>query len=153
MYLLLYLITVIHQQRVQIYPTQRLLGRSTEHDPTFIPVTKSALKAGYKDPERQAWLKEERRLQDPPPPPPPSFSRDLKPLEVGDTVPMEPLLAKSRVWKEATVSKNLTYWSVKITNNKGQTYRENKSYLMKSAPATKSVPNTTRCPCSWFFWQ
>ena len=119
-------------------PAQRLLGRRTQ---SMIPVTESALKPGYNDPVRQARLKEERRLQSQKSVP---LSRDLKPLEVGDIVRMEPLVAGSRIWPEATVSKNLTSRSVEVTNNKGQIYRRNRRHLRKSVPATHSVPSTTR---------
>ena len=119
-------------------PAQRLLERRTQN---MIPATESALKPGYKDPERQARLKEERRLQSQKSVP---LSRDLKPLEADDIVRMEPLVAGSRIWPEATMSKNLTSRSVEVMNNKGQIYRRNRHHLRKSVSATHSVPSTTR---------
>ena len=69
----------------------------------------------------------------------------LKPLNVGDTVRVQPTENNKKEWKQATVSKKLNSHSYEIVADDGRTYKRNRQFLRKSV---KSIENFENYPVS-----
>jgi len=100
----------------QLSPVQRLCGRRTR---TLLPTTENNLKP----PSLHIKHVPKERID-------PGTSRDLRRLNVGDTVRIQP--AQGREWKEATVTNQTHQRSFEVTTNKGQRYRRNRRHLRLS---------------------
>ena len=68
----------------------------------------------------------------------PGTSKDLRRLQIGDTVRIQP--SQGREWKEATVSAQAHQRSFEVTTHTGQRYRRNRQHLRLSKPAEHHVP-------------
>ena len=113
-------------------PAQRLLGRRTK---SLMPMAESKLRPGYINPEKEAELKEDRRAQAAD-----MSKKDLKPLQTGDNIRMQPIDTGKTEWQEAKVTKQLTSRSYEVTTDKGKKYRRNRRFLKKSKKSTHSLP-------------
>ena len=74
--------------------------------------------------------------------------RDLKALQIGDNVRMQPIRTRQREWKEGTVTKTLPYRSYEVTDHNGHQYRRNRRHLRLRPEASHSIPPTQSRPCS-----
>ena len=82
----------------------------------------------------EAWRKQERRLRQQ------DTSKDLRQLEQGDNVRVQPLKSHDKEWAEATVSKQLTGRSYEVETNTGRKYRRNRRFLRPTPHSTHSFP-------------
>ena len=116
-------------------PAQRLFGRRTK---TLLPTTESKLTPHYPYSASEAWKKQERRLRHS------STGKELKQLEPGDTVRVQPLRPHAREWTEATVKKQLTGRSYEVETDEGHKYRRNRRFLRQTSHSTHSSPQPRR---------
>ena len=125
-YLGLFNIRNTPQEGMETSPVQRLMGRRTK---TGIPTVNDRLM-----PSHISIEKERRQLQNK------RFAvadrqlncKCLKPLNVGDTVRVQPIENNKKEWKQATVSKKLNSHSYEVVADNGRTYRRNRQFLRKS---------------------
>ena len=102
-------------------PAQRLLGRRTE---TQIPSTFNILKPDNNKLDRKHIIERradvaERHVN----------KKNLKHLNVGDTVRIQPIRSGEKVWKQATVSKTLSRRRYEVQTDNGRTYVRNRRTL------------------------
>lgn len=114
-------------------PAQRLFGRRTR---SVLPVTESKLQPSGATGEAEQVLKENKRHRSVP------ESRDLKPLNIGDTVRIEPRRGMKE-WKEGKITRPLTSRSYEVEAD-GRTYVRNRRHLRSKTPSTHSQPPTRR---------
>ena len=74
--------------------------------------------------------------------------KDLKALQIGDNVRMQPMRTRQREWKEGTVTKTLPYRSYEVTDHNGHQYRQNCRHLRLRPEASHSVPPTPSRLCT-----
>lgn len=113
-------------------PAQRHFGRRTK---SMVPTAEAKLRPGYINPQQEKHLKETRRIEAST-----ATHKDLKTLNVGETVRIQPLRPNERVWKEATVTKMLNSRSYEIEDADGHRYRRNRRYLRARMKSTHSMP-------------
>ena len=129
-------------QGVDSSPAQRFLGRRTK---TTLPTSAELLefRNAVTRPEAEQLLKLQKRQakyynQN---------TKDLPPLETGDTVRMKPFRLGSDTWEKATVTERLDDRSYQVMTNDGAQYRRNHVHLRKSlepsGPSSGSPPEAT----------
>jgi hypothetical protein len=59
--------------------------------------------------------------------------KDLKPLEIGDVVRMQPIQRGQKEWREATVTERVKNRSYTVETSTGRSYRRNRQFLRHSA--------------------
>ena len=113
------------QEGMKTSPVQRLMGRRTKtaiptvNDclmPSLIPIEK-----GRRQLEDKHFAVADRQLN----------RKSLKPLNVGDTVRVQPIDSNKKEWKQATVSKKLDSHSYEVVADNGRTYRRNRQIFKK----------------------
>lgn len=126
-------------------PAQRLFGRRTK---SLLPMTESKLTPHYPYSASEAWKKQERRTRQQ------DTGKELRHLEPGENVRIQPLKPHAREWTEATVSKQLTGRSYEVETDDGRKYRRNRRFLRHTPRSTHSFPQlrchtpTTTSPAS-----
>ena len=110
-------------------PAQRLFGRRTK---TLLPTTHNQLKPGGPADVREQSGCQRTKFKsvlnsDHP-------RRDLRRLNVGETIRMQPLEHGRREWTEATVHKALSSRSYDVITATGRHYRRNRRHLRPSRP-------------------
>ena len=63
--------------------------------------------------------------------------KDLKPLNLGDSVTMQPIASGDKIWKPATVTKVLDNRTYEVSR-KGKTYRRNRTLLRTTSAVTNA---------------
>ena len=63
--------------------------------------------------------------------------KDLKPLNLGDSVTMQPIASGDKIWKPATVTKVLDNRTYEVSR-KGKTYRRNRRLLRTTLAVTNA---------------
>ena len=116
-------------------PAQRHLGRRTR---TLLPMNEDKLLHQAVDGRNEKKKKEDSRSKRVP------DGNDLKLLDIGDTVRMQPIDGQSREWKEAVIVRPLTTRSYEVEAN-GRTYVRNRRHLRasKTEHSQPSKPSTT----------
>ena len=114
-------------------PVQRLFGRRTR---SLLPTSEAKLTQTHQSP-----VLRDQRL-----PHSTGQNRDLKTLQIGDNVRMQPIRTQEREWKEGTVTDVLPYRSFEVTDHNGRQYRRNRRHLRAKPEATHSVPATPNRP-------
>ena len=104
-------------------PAQRLLGGRTK---TAVPTIKKLLEpaGGYVELEKRRMVDKRALVAEHY-----NNKRNMKPLEIGDVVRMQPIETNKKDWKEATVSKRVKSRSYEVTTAEGKTYRRNRQFL------------------------
>lgn len=107
-------------------PAQSSLGRRTR---SFLPMTQNLLKPtfGGMDTARKNINRQQQRQQL-------YYNRgtkDLKPLEEGDVVRMQPFVKGKHEWRKGIVNKRLDQRSYEVTDN-NTTFRRNRAHLKKT---------------------
>ena len=123
------------QEGMETSPVQRLMGRRTK---TAIPTVNDHLM-----PSHISIEKERRQLENK------HFAvadrhlnrKSLKPLNVGDTVRVQPIDNNKKEWKQATVSKKLNSHSYDVVADNGRTYRRTRQFLRKSVKSRENFEN------------
>ena len=129
------------QEGLTTSPVQRLFGRRTK---TLIPCANCIL-----TPAAAQIIHGERvRMEDKKAAVAERYTdrRKLPPLQVGDTVRMQPITRDKKEWQEATVSKTLKNRSYEVTTTTGRTYRRSRVFLRSSCPSTHDKQNAERVP-------
>ena len=116
-------------------PVQRLMGRRTN---SLLPATSAALQPEKPVDERTKMENKkmkaaERHL----------YRRTLAPLQVGDTIRLQPIRPNEREWKTATVSKHLDGKGFEVTTEGGQVLRRSRKQMRKDKSVAPSTPDTT----------
>ena len=133
MYLGLLNIRNTPQEGLTTSPVQRLMGRRTL---TLIPTCESLLKPQDYSVNKERQLMEDKksavaeRYQK---------RKTLRPLEVGETVRMQPIDNKTQLWKEATVDRKLKSRTYEIVTGDGRKYKRNRQYLRPARPRSNSI--------------
>ena len=119
------------QEGLTTSPLQRLFGRRTK---TLIPCANCILTPAV----AQIIHGERVRMEDKKAAVAERYTdrRELPPLQVGDTVRMQPITRDKEEWQEATVSKTLKNRSYEVTTGTGRTYRGSRVFLRSSCPST-----------------
>ena len=124
-------------------PAQRLLGRRTK---SLLPMANSKLMPCLLDPRYESVAKENHRVKTTSTQ---QHKNDLRPLEIGQTVRMQPIGTREREWQQATVSKSFGNRSYEVQNDSGRRYRRNRRHLRskpRSAHTCPPVPSYTGAP-------
>ena len=115
-------------------PAQRLFGRRTK---TLLPTTHNQLKPGgpadFREQSGCQRTKFKSVLNSDHP------RRDLRRLNVGETIRMQPLEHGRREWTEATVHKALSSRSYDVITATGRHYRRNRRHLRPSRPSEQDT--------------
>ena len=113
------------QEGLDYSPAQRLFGRRTK---TIIPTTSELLQPKYTDYQKAKMQLEDKKVTTAG-----RFAgkRTLKPLNIGDTVRMQPIDSSKSEWKEATVSKKLKSRTYEVKDVKGHVFKRNRQHLRK----------------------
>ena len=119
-------------------PVQRLMGRRTR---TMLPMIEGKLQHREINSRAEAERKEECRVRETM-----QTGRNLRMLEKGETVRIQPYLPNSREWKEGTVEKQITSRSYEVVTNDGKKLRRNRQHLRQKPKATHSHPATSYRP-------
>lgn len=123
---------------VDYSPVQRLMGRRTK---TLLPTNPSLLTP--ETPQQQLLSQQRDRQQQ-------KMSEryvnrnELKPLQINDTVRMQPIASHQKIWKAATVRKTMGPRSYIVETENGQQYRRDRQFLRKKPPARNSSRDPTR---------
>lgn len=125
-----------------ISPVQRLFGRRTK---TAIPTTFNNLRPMFDD----QWIKEkqddkraavaEKANQ---------HRHDLKPLQEGDSVRLQPVKPFDKVWKSAVVTKKLENRTYEVTTSDGKVLRRNRRLIRASKANGNCDSNEIAWPIS-----
>lgn len=125
-----------------VSPAQRLFGRRTK---TTMPTTNNSLKPRFDDSQTQLKQDSKRatmaRRAD-------ERRRDLRPLEIGEAVRLQPLLHHQKEWRPATVSRRLTSRTYEVQTPEGRTLRRNR-LLLRPSRATGSIHGKTDDAVRW----
>ena len=113
-------------QGLDTSPAQRMFGRRTR---TTLPTTATLLNPKNLQTEDKKRRKENQEKQA-------MYynmkTRDLKPLEEGETVRMKPFRLNDKVWKKAVVQKRLDERSYELLTENGNITRKNREHLRPS---------------------
>ena len=71
--------------------------------------------------------------------------KDLKPLNIGDSVTMQPIASGDKIWKPATVTKVLDNRSYEVSCQ-GKTYRRNRKLLCTTSAVTNADEVSSASP-------
>ncbi len=121
------------QEGLTTSPAQRLFGRRTK---TLLPTAHDSLVPSNVH-MSDVNLQTERKLATASK----SHSdtcRDLKPLQTGDTVRVQPIRPGVKTWEEGKITKQLTNRSYEVETDKGRKLRRNRQFLRSSEPSTHS---------------
>lgn len=114
-------------------PNENIFGRRTR---TLLPTSPNKLLPSH-DTTNVKRIKEDRRgklAQR-------YVARDtLKPLNVGDTVRMQPLKSGEKEWRQGTVDRKVNNHSYVVRTRDGGEYRRNRQHLRKRTESTHSNP-------------
>ena len=123
------------QEGMETSPVQGLMGRRTK---TAIPTVNDRLMPSHisiekekRQLEKKRFAVADRQLN----------RKSLKPLNVGDTVRVQPIDNNKKEWKQATVSKKFNSHSYEVVGDNGRTYRRNRQFLRKSVKSRENVEN------------
>jgi transposase InsO family protein len=114
-------------------PAQRLMGRRTK---STLPMANTKLKPTHYNLEAECRIKETRRAEQAK-----EGNKDLKSLNIGDNVRMQPLQVGEKEWKEAMVKKKLSSRSYEVETAGGQKYRRNRRHIRSKVKSTHSRPD------------
>ena len=106
-------------------PAQRLMGRRTK---TLLPTTNQLLQASKSSDDRAKFIERQQKQKcyyD-------RTAKDVKPLEKGDAVRMEPLRPGEKTWHKALVIGKHDQRSYTVETSDGGTYRCNRIHLRKT---------------------
>ena len=119
---------------LDISPAQRLLGRRTK---TELPTTANKLNPSIQNADYQRVGIENKRAKS-------SeyyntISKDLKPLNTGDNVRVQPIQSGKEKWEQATVKRKIKSRSYEVETDNGRTLRRNRQFL-RSTKRSREVP-------------
>lgn len=126
------------QEGTEYSPTQRIMGRRTK---TLIPTHNKLLKPNFTTDYKlhkdiQKTRVAERHIN----------NKELKPLNISDTVRIQPIQNPQDIWKKATVSKQLNPRSYIVTTEDGRELRRNRVHLrlQKESSSPRKQPRNTK---------
>ena len=116
----------------QLTPTQKIFGRRTS---TMVPTAENKLKqtSHYSSVFKK---KPDHKLR--------TAGKDLRPLETGDNVRVQPIQKGDKYWKEGQIITDLGSRSYEVkTYGDGKVYRRNRRFLRKTQKSTHGQMNNT----------
>ena len=111
---------------LQFSPAQRLLGRKTN---TIIPSSMSTADTPDKNQKEKLKARTAERQDE--------HRKDLKKLQIGDTVRMQPIERGKEKWRQTRVSSHLKPRTYEVTADNGRKYIRNRQFLRNSQPPTE----------------